>query len=354
MHAYNPLPAGLGTSTLRLDRPTAGRTDAPTPVDPPAPRAPAERFGAPWPLRESPHLEEARPHAGAWLEKFGLASAPHGGEVVRDWKLAEAAAWLYPDASARGVALAAALLGWYFAPFDGAAGERGKDLQRAARLAAELGEVVSRPGVATSDPVSAAYAELWRRSGEGMSQAWRDRAAQSWREFFAAQLEEVSLRVNGRIPDAAMHLRLRDTTGWVHVLIDLMEAVGGYELPAIVRHAPVLEGLRQVTAELLSLGNDLVSADREAAAGDAAKNLLLMLEAREGCARPEAIVKLRKLWDERLARFLHLEQRAPDLDGVLDLAGRTALRRYLQGLRDLVAGGSHWHHTSGRYGAAAP
>src|SRR5262249_27964854 len=39
---------------------------------------------------------------------------------------------------------------------------------------------------------------------------------------------------------------------------------------------------------------------------------------------------------------------------VLDQEGRSALHRYLQGLRDLVAGDNEWEHTSGRYVVDAP
>ena len=352
MHPYSAHPKGLGTSASRFSWQASNPKNVP---EQPATSVPRLRlqdvhFGLCWPLRESQYLEAARGPAVAWLEKFGLANAPPlSSELYRHWKLAEGAAWLYPDGTADGVNLAAALIGWYFAPLGP---QPGRDVQRAASFAGELGAIVSRSDMtaaSATNPASAAFADLWQRSSKDMSAAWRARAAHHWNQFFSGQLEEVMTRANQRVPDAATHLHKRAATSWVRVLCDLMEPVCGYELPAVVWHTPVLDGLRQLVAELIVLDNDLVSAEKEEAARDAAKNLLLLFENQHGYSRPEAIEKLRHLASERVARFLHLEQRAPDFDDVLDLAGRTVLRRYLQGLRDLVAGSSQWHHTSGRY-----
>ena len=114
-------------------------------------------------------------------------------------------------------------------------------------------------------------------------------------------------------------------------------------------YLPVLDELRNLAAEIISITNDLVSAEKEEAQGDTDNNLLLILEKQEGYSRPAAIEKLRQMTHERFARFLRLEQQIPDMDSMLEPAERVAMRRYIQGLHDLVAGDNEWEHTSGRY-----
>ncbi|WP_030716108.1 hypothetical protein [Streptomyces sp. NRRL F-2580] len=51
---------------------------------------------------------------------------------------------------------------------------------------------------------------------------------------------------------------------------------------------------------------------------------------------------------DRFAPFLRLETHAPDLDDVLTPPEQVAVRRYITGLHDPLAGDNEWEHTSGR------
>jgi Terpene synthase family 2, C-terminal metal binding len=347
-------PAGLGGVIARLGR--AGReVRAGKPLaSQMQPRLQDIRMGCPWPLRESPHLESARNHALAWMVELGLVKDPEANErQYRDWKLGECAAWDYPDATADGLALVADLMGWYFAPFDDQFdGELGRDPSVSAKVIGDLIEVRDLPeGSVTqaSYPVVLAFADIWQRSSRHMSPVWRQRAAHHWKQYLIAQLGEVVNRAHERRPDAESHLRQRVASTSSAVLCDLIESAAGFELPSEAWHMPVMYELRQLAAEIISITNDLVSAEKEEAAGDTDNNLLLILENQEGYSRVEAVDKLRQMVHTRFERFLRLEQQVPDIDDVLDDAGRVALRRYLQGLHDLVAEDNEWEHTSGRY-----
>lgn len=354
MKPIHTRPTGLGgpftrflrmAHELREGKPNAGSLQ---------PRLQDINFGCPWPLRESPHLESARSHALAWMVEFGLVKDPEANEkMFRDWKLGECAAWNYPEGTPEGVAMVADLMGWYFAPFDDQFdGELGRDPASAAKIIQDLIDILDLPDDATpaaSYPVALAFADLWRRSSRHMSHAWRQRAAYHWKQYLIGQLGEVVNRVHRRKPDAVSHLRQRVATTSSRVLCDLIESASGFEVPAVAWYMPVMDELRQLAAEIISITNDLVSAEKEEAAGDLDNNLLLILENQEGYSRPEALEKLREMTHERFERFLRLEQQAPDIEVTLDDKGRIALRRYLQGLHDLVAGDNEWEHTSGRY-----
>jgi len=347
-------PTGLGGAAARITR--TGRAER---VGKPLagearPRLQDINFGCPWPLRESPHLEAARAHALAWMVAFGLTKDPEANErVFRDWKLGECAAWNYPDGLPEGVTVVADLMGWYFAPFDDQFdGELGRDPASAAKIIQDLIDILDLPedaAPAASYPVALSFADIWRRCSRHMSPVWRQRAAHHWKEYLVGQLGEVVNRRHRRTLDAVSHLRQRVATTSSRVLCDLIESATGFEVPATAWHMPVLAELRQLAAEIISITNDLVSAEKEEAAGDTDNNLLLILENQEGYSRPEAIEKLRQMTHERFERFLRLEQQVPDIDDVLDQEGRVALRRYVQGLHDLVAGDNEWEHTSGRY-----
>lgn len=349
-----PRPASLGgpfTRFLRIAREVRGAGPSP---DSPQPRLQDINFGCPWPLRESPHLEAARDHALAWMVELGLVKDPEANEkMFRDWKLGECAAWNYPEGTPEGVTVVADLMGWYFAPFDDQFdGELGRDPGSAAKIIQDLLDILDLPDDATpavAYPVALSFADIWRRTSRRMSPAWRQRAAHHWKQYLIGQLGEVVNRAHHRKPDAVSHLRQRVATTSSRVLCDLIESASGLEVPAVAWHMPVMDELRQLAAEIISITNDLVSAEKEEAAGDTDNNLLLIFENQEGCSRPEALERVRQMTHERFVRFLQLEQQVPDIEVVLDAEGRIALRRYLQGLHDLVAGDNAWEHTSGRY-----
>jgi hypothetical protein len=354
MNPFFLRPAGLGALADRSLRSARAVLAGKPVVGEMRPRLRDINFGCPWPLRESPHLESARAHALAWMVEFGLVQDPQANErQYRDWKLGEGSAWFYPDGTADGVALVADLMGWYFAPFDDQFdGSLGRDPSVSAGLIGDLIEILDQPEGAAprvTYPVALAFADIWKRSSRHMSPAWRQRAAHHWKKYLIGQLGEVVNRIHKRKPDAESHLRQRVATTSSDVLCDLIEPVTGFEVPSEAWHMPVMGELRQLAAEIISITNDLVSAEKEEAAGDTDNNLLLILENQEGYSRAEAVEKLREMTHARLERFLRLEQQVPDIDDVLDDAGRVALRRYLQGLHDLVAGDNEWEHVSGRY-----
>ncbi|WP_369244269.1 pentalenene synthase [Streptomyces sp. R41] len=333
-------PSGPGTSSARIR--CAGQS--PREVN----------FGCPWPLRESPFRERARESALEWMEDFGLTRDFEANVAqFRHWKLAECAAWFYPDGTPEGVELAAQLMGWYFAPFDDQFdGDLARDSQAAAQLCGELTTILDLPEGAplpAPSPVVAGFADLWWRSCRGMSTQWRQRAAQHWRQYLSRQLAEVVDRRHARTQDVEGCLRRRAVTTSSGPLSDLIECLSGFEVPDQAWQSPLLSELRRLTAEIISITNDLVSAEKEEAQGDRVNNLLLILEDQHGCTRHQAIERLREMTHERYARFLRLETQAPDLDDVLTTTGRIALRRYITGLHDLLAGDNEWEHTSGRY-----
>ncbi|MFJ9855125.1 pentalenene synthase [Streptomyces sp. NPDC101150] len=311
-------------------------------------------FGLPWPLRASPYVSLARAHSLVWLDEYGLLDAQGftADEFVH-WRLAELAGFFFPEATVEGLELASDLIGWYFAPFDDQFdGPLGHDPRKVAGICEELAEAMDftfLPASRSWSPAARGLADIWRRSGEGMSPAWRAKASVSWRGYLAAQAAESVNRRHGRVLDAEECVRRRGYATSSHVVIDLIERVGGFEVPELAWYSPTLARLRGLAAELIGLSNDLCSVEKEEACGDTVNNLLLVLERERGCSRQEAIALLGQLAEQRVERFLQTEKEVADLDCMLDAAGRVSVRRFVEGLHDLVRGDSEWERTSGRY-----
>nr|6EGK_A Chain A, Cucumene Synthase [Streptomyces clavuligerus]6EGK_B Chain B, Cucumene Synthase [Streptomyces clavuligerus] len=311
-------------------------------------------FDLPWPLRKHPGVAGAREHCLGWLAAQGLADRRGlTAETFVTWQLDELAGYFFPRATQEGLELATDLMVWYFAPFDDQFdGALGRDPRRTAGVCAGLAEVlygVPEPGPVASSPVGRALGDLWRRSCTGMSPFWRTRARHNWTGYLAAHTAESVPRYHGRTVDAAYCVRQRGYANSSHVIMDLIERTGGFEVPAMVWHHPVLVELRTLTSEMIGISNDLCSAEKEEADGDLSNNLLLVLENHEGLDRPEAIERARALTAERVARFLDVERAVTDVDCLLDGAGREAVRRFVEGLHDLVRGDNEWERTTGRY-----
>ncbi|MFD7583887.1 terpene synthase family protein [Kitasatospora sp. NPDC059811] len=57
--------------------------------------------------------------------------------------------------------------------------------------------------------VGRAFADLWRRSSEGMPLRWRHRPAEHWRRYRQGYVTEAEHRRRGAVPTVEEHLRLR-------------------------------------------------------------------------------------------------------------------------------------------------
>ncbi|MFF5468615.1 pentalenene synthase [Streptomyces achromogenes] len=283
------------------------------------------------------------------MEAFGLVDDTGlNADRYTRWLLAESAAWWHPDAPADRLQLAADYVGWVFTPFDDVFdGPVGRDLQATGKICRALVDVVDAPPapVAADAPARVrAFADLWRRSCQGRSAQWVQRAAVHWREYFAAQVAEIGNRVHGRIST----LRQLVVIKCAYPIFDMAEVVHDFEVPPVVWHSPLLAEIRDCLAEIITATNDLVSADKEAQA-DGGNNLLLIAENHDGLTRQQAFARLERMVHERFERVLALERQISDWDVLLTGEQRHDTRRYLQCLHDIVAGDNRWERVSGRY-----
>lgn len=309
----------------------------------------------PFPSRVSPDCDRAQVGHLEWARSFGIFPTEQAESRHVQGGYVELAGRLHPSATGINLDLGVDHLSWFFIfddQFD-VDGPYGRDPVRAKQLTDAVADVLcGLPDVypINSASIVAAFADLWRRSCEGMSMTWRTRAAQNWRAYLSAYVTEAANRCRPAGLSLADQLALRKNTIGVGHILDLAERLGHFEVPEQAYRGPLMTTMRRIAAEVVALDNDIVSAEKEEATGDC--NLLLYIERESRCSRAQAIDTVCKMVHERTERFLALEHEFPSLCDSLDLdeTGRAAIRRYqADALRAVMRGAYDWQRKSGRY-----
>ncbi|MFF7884086.1 hypothetical protein ACH40F_20615 [Streptomyces sp. NPDC020794] len=309
-------------------------------------------FTTPWPLRINPHLDQARESALAWMRRFGLLDGEQAAEDFVDWRLAEVAAFFYPNASAEECCTAAQMMGWYFLPFDDQLdGEIGRHPSRVAAVCSALiGIVHGVSGPEAHDtPTVRAFADLWSRMVRGMSLPLRTRVAFNWTSYFSSQVTEAIDRTTGfAYRDVADYFSLRAATTCAFGQNDLGEKWGGTEVPPELWHHPVLQRMRQLGADVVALRNDSMSLRHEDVTGG--HNAIHLIQRSRGCTRQEALAEASRHAQEKVDELEELEERALSrLVRAVDQSQRAALRGYADIIHDWICGDYEWERITTRH-----
>ncbi|WP_048579590.1 terpene synthase family protein [Streptomyces viridochromogenes] len=148
-------------------------------------------------------------------------------------------------------------------------------------------------------------------------------------------------------PETYTDLR-RQTVG-VHISLAMGERIGGFEVPALAWSSSLLAQLRGITIDHTILVNEVVSLEKEEAAGE--PNLILSLMRHHGLARTAAIDDMIGQADALAQRFFDLQNTIPQLCQALALTPpeRSAVQRFVALMRALIRGNYDWSRAAGRY-----
>lgn len=307
----------------------------------------------PFPDRVSPDVARAEAVHLDWPRSFGLLPTERSARRHVQGRFPELAGRFNPRAVGPELDLSTDQMSWFFLFDDLFDGDAGSSVEKA-RALVEAVEAVLReegPGPDLANPVVAAFADLWRRSREGMSPAWRTRAVTSWRTYLAGHVTEAANRRAVSDPTREEQIALRAETGGVRPILDLAERLGGFEVPDDVWHSPELTEMRRLAAEVVILDNDIVSVEKEERIGD--HNLVLHVERRApGTSRARAVEEVGELLRTRTDRFLDLAATFTDpaFDPGRGDAGTAVRHRYVQdALMSVMRGAHDWQQHSERY-----
>ncbi|MFI6448711.1 terpene cyclase [Kitasatospora sp. NPDC050543] len=307
----------------------------------------------PFPHRRNPHDTHAAAHHRDWLDRHPDLVSGTGHTAYAHWEVVELAALGYPEAEPDELALAADLMGFYFLFDDQFDGPLGRQPTEVAKICDRLNQVLHGARPDPSSAVENAFADLWARSVRSMPARWRARAAYNWEWYFASHPAEAAGRISGEAPSRDGYLILRRGTAAMETIFDMIERLGGFEVPTAAYHHPVLRQLRQLAADIPSLSNDVRSYALEAPRGDV-NNLVMIVQRERGCSAEEAcavVTAEAQLMVERCAELVAELPRAYSWLG-LDRTQRWAAQRYAEGLVTWLAGYLRWEARTGRYRTA--
>lgn len=311
-------------------------------------------FDIPFPPRINAHAESAGQRHLEWARRFGLVRSESAIERFRSWRPADVASMWYLHATGGDLDLGADIFGWFLVFDDQFDGPRG---DRPDASAAVIDEVLSvfAPGKTARrlSPAAAAFADIWAREKEGMSRAWQERAARNWQEYLKTYVTEAVNRSQRADLSVQEYMQLRDKSGVMYVLLDTVERIGRFELPAAVYQSPALQTMYDMTVQVINIVNDVLSLTKEESRGDP-HNLVLVLEREKRCSRSAAIKEIQGMVRAWTDRFLQHEARMPQVcdDLGVPVGERAAVYHFIEGMRAAMRGNYDWCARTVRYSAA--
>ncbi|GAA3630882.1 isoafricanol synthase [Streptomyces chitinivorans] len=310
----------------------------------------------PFPGAVSPAVGKARLHTLRWLGEFGLLSGEAALEEYDALRLERAMARFYPRAADEDLMLATDVNGWFFVfddRLDGPSGRRPHDVTRLVDRLVRVMDGRRPPSGVPADPLVESFRDLWHRVNEGMPPVWRDRFRGHWHGYLLAHHREALNRSGAQLPTVEEFLAARRHTIGIQPCLDLAERCGRYTLPSGLHGGRPLREMRRITDDVAIFVNDIVSLDKELAAGDV-NNTVVLLRHGTGRPLPDCVREIGAAANGRVARFRELAARLP---GLLEAAGvprgtRAHVEDYVDGMRNVMRGNLDWSLESGRYDEA--
>ncbi|MFE0582925.1 germacradienol/geosmin synthase [Streptomyces sp. NPDC058874] len=366
------MPSGLGTSALdlrsvfnRRSMELRRRSFTHVPFQRTGPSVIPEIY-MPHRLTLSPHLAHAREESVAWARRTGLldpqpddpGSAIWTEEKLRGYDFAVCSAGIDPDATPGELALNACWLTWGTYADDYYPVVFAQTRNPAAAKAATAGLIAMMPVDHAEQPspstaLERGLADLWVRTGAGMSVEQRAEFRATVVDMLESWLWEVDNAVHHRIPDPVDYAEMRRRTFGSQLTMYLCRL--GHEgrgIPGEIYASGTVRSLENAVADAACLANDIYSYQKEVEFEGEVHNHILVTQNFFDIGYPEALHICHALMTRRTEEFEHIvANQLPVLcdDFRLGAGARAALDAYVGELRDWHAGVLNWHATIRRY-----
>ncbi|MFF4160300.1 pentalenene synthase [Streptomyces sp. NPDC001678] len=308
----------------------------------------------PFEVRISPDVAAANARHMKWLRAEGFVTTSPNAERYLTWAVGELAGRFHPDAFGDDLELGIQGQTFYFFFDDLFDSPLGRDPLAAYELCQELAALARQSPdsslVRPTFPLARLWLDHWERLRHGMSRAWRERAARHWEQYFLTYVTEAVNRRAGLVLDMDRYMALRRLAIGVEGVLDTAERCGGFEAPPEVHESTLIQEIREITAEVVILTNDLHSLEKDEANGEA-DNAVLLLRRERDCSQEDAIGLLRDMVHQRIDRFQRLTARTHELCAALGLSPRQreSTHRFLGANRALMRGNYDWSRATDRY-----
>jgi germacradienol/geosmin synthase len=360
-------PTGLGTSaaTIALGLRHRSRQHSYRPFAPVGP-LPLPDLRMPFPIRVSPHLDDARRTSVGWARRMGFFDSVPGVEAGGLWDetrfigldLAHCASMIHADASPEQLALSTDWLSWgtygddYYPVVFGAT----RDLPAAKacndRLSAFM--PVDEDGLVPepANPIERGLADLWQRTAWAMARDARRQFRTAVEDMIASWLWELTNQAHNRIPDPIDYVEMRRKTFGADMTRSLSRLAHADNVPPEIYRTRVMHELDTAAQDYACFTNDLFSYQKEIEFEGELHNLVLVIENFLGVDRLTARDITAELMTARMREFEHIV--ANDLPAMfaefdLDEEVRASLTRHADDLKDWMSGILEWHRGCVRY-----
>ncbi|KAK4244583.1 isoprenoid synthase domain-containing protein [Corynascus novoguineensis] len=185
--------------------------------------------------------------------------------------------------------------------------------------------------------------QFWLRLPKTATKTFKRRFLETWIDYVESVAQQAEHRSESRILDLESYFLLRRHTSGAPSTIALCEM--DMDIPDYVREHPILRLLETLAVDLIVIGNDLLSYNKEQAVGDDEHNIVTVIMAQFGVGVQEAIDRAGELSREKTDRFNALYGLLPRWVGPVDLD----VQRLADGMAQCVSGVLHWSYESHRY-----
>jgi germacradienol/geosmin synthase len=372
-------PRGIGTSAARIpvslrneaaaEASRRGRAVALTARPVPAYRVP--EFASAFPVRISPHVDEAREHARTWAHATGLVGAegPWDAAYFDACEFGLFTALCNPAASRGQLKSALEWDVWAWAMDDHLvdAFKKRQDYAGLRMYAEYVRELMPLDGghgsgQAPSGPVERALAEVWARTAPSLGPADRRRLRDSCCAFVDSALWELANTLHKRIPDPVDYVEMRRSAATGELGAEYCRLAMGRGLPDALREHRSVCRLREAAADIRGLCNDIYSYRKEIEQEEEINNAVAVVQDFLDCSVQDAVDIAGDLIDLRTREFRRVvgtELPAVTEEFALPDRERARLRAYVASLEERLAGGLAWYRgdpprypATGRYTVA--
>jgi germacradienol/geosmin synthase len=360
-------PTGFGTSaaTLAAGVRHRARQHSHRPYEPVG-HLPLPDLYMPFPIRTSPHLDDARRHSAGWARRMGFFDSVPGVEAGGVWDeerfigldLAHCASMIHADADPEQLCLSADWLSWgtygddYFPAVFGAT----RDLPAAKacndRLSLFMPLDDGGPVPAPANQLERGLTDLWRRTAGPMGDDARRQFRTAVEDMTASWLWELANQAHNRIPDPIDYVEMRRKTFGSDMTMSLARLAHFDVVPPEIYRTRVMHELDTAAQDYACFTNDLFSYQKEIQFDGEIHNLVLVIENFLGVDRLTARDITAELMKARMQEFEHIV--STDLPAMfeehdLDEDVREILTRHAGELKEWMSGILEWHRRCVRY-----
>jgi germacradienol/geosmin synthase len=319
----------------------------------------------PFPVKVSPHLEAARKHATEWARRMGMLDAMSGGAGLLLWSEARlvafdfplCAAVMHPDVSGPELNVSSEWLTWttYADDYFTAIYRHTHDMAGAKLFVKRLLAFMPLDAAARQAPADAlerGLADLWARSASPLRVEGRSRLRRAVEDMLGSWLWELANQTQDRIPDPVDYVEMRRATSGWDLTMTLSQLALGDGIPPEIFRTRTMGGLASSAEDFCCLMNDIFSYRKEIQFEGELNNGVLVTQNFLGCEAPLAIKVVNDLMTARVRQFENIvATELPVLfdDFDLDAAARDTLQRYVDDMKNWMAGELFWHRKTGRY-----